>query len=735
MLISSRSYITVAVIVTLLVVQAMVHLALSAPRLDVAFKPGAAPAATGLVIASVREDGPNAGRLREGDEVIAFLAAGREIPADASLLIEEPDTLLDYQTYNNFMQQQSALFTALNGDGLAIRLANGTQVELATRASTLRDLPFLFWFQLFVGAAGVLTAAIVLALGKRSLATTLYALTGLGYLIFAPAAAVYSTRELALSGELIRALSIANHFGALFFTASLTALMWVYPKLLGRHFVVFASYFAALCCWLLDTFQVMETPMLFHLGVLGIFSVSLIFSGAQWLRTRGSPADRAALRWFLLSIYLATGLFSGTIIVPAAFNLPMPASQGVMFGAFLIMYWGLALGVARYRLFRLEEWWYAIWAWFLSGVAVLLLDFMLIGFLGMTGSMALALSVAVVGWLYFPVRQWLWEGLGHSPRRRMQDWLPAALPVLIQRPEGDGSERELAARWPALLTTVFSPLSTETGSHSANKTPQILEEGLALRVPPALDGDAPILLRHADGGRRLFTRRDIDTLNALRGLFDLSRDSLRAHELGASTERSRIARDIHDDLGAKLLGLLYRSREEDQHYVRDAIACTRELVGTLSLAPVALPVAIARWREDLRERLDSAAVSLDFSVEGSADGISLSARQYANLTRILREAATNALKHAGAHTIKVRIRVTDCVEITLNDDGCGMAIDAADKSGRGMEIMKARAAELGGEVHWQTAAGTGCAVTIAMPLSPGSSTLASASDKTRELPT
>ena len=72
--------------------------------------------------------------------------------------------------------------------------------------------------------AGVMTAAIVLALGKKSHATLLYALTGLGYLIFAPAAAVYSTRELALEGAVFRALSIVNHFGALFFTASLTAL-------------------------------------------------------------------------------------------------------------------------------------------------------------------------------------------------------------------------------------------------------------------------------------------------------------------------------------------------------------------------------------------------------------------------------------------------------------------------------------------------------------------------------
>lgn len=712
---SSRSTIALAALLTLLVSLAMASLALSLPRLDIRFTVDNPENPAGLRVAEIR--GENAHRLEEGALIAAFHAGGQRITASPALIVEEPDTLPTYADYRQFMQEQKWLADAIGIQQLEVELADGQRILLSAREAKLSDLPFLFWFQIFVGAAGVLTGCIVLALGEKNRATLLYALTGFGYLIFAPAAAVYSTRELALDADIFRALSMANHFGALFFTASLTALLWHYPRSLGRFPAATVCYLAALAIWLTDTLQLTTTTMPFHLGVLGIFLLSFVFSGGQWLRTRGRPADRAALRWFLLSIYLATGLFAGTIIIPAAFKLPMPAPQGVMFGAFLIMYWGLALGVVRYRLFKLEEWWYSIWSWFLSGVAVVLLDFMLIGLLHLDQGVALSLAVALVGWLYFPVRQWLWSRLGRAPVRRMQDWLPAALPLLIQMPEGDERERRLQERWPELLSTVFAPLSVERDC--AGQAPAIAEEGLALRVPDVRTGSAPLLLRHADGGARLFTPQDLATLAALRRLFDLALDLLHAHEAGAGAERERIARDIHDDLGAKLLSLLYRSKEEDQALVREAIVCTRELVNTLNLTAVSLPLAVSRWRTEMRERLEPVNIALGWESTGDADSVVLNARQNANLTRVLREAVTNAIKHASPEKLQIKLCVENTgLELRVRDNGRGQASTAFDQGGRGAAIMRARTAEVGGTVEWlfHESGRAGCEVIVRMPL-------------------
>lgn len=712
---SSRSTIALAALLTLLVSLAMASLALSLPRLDIRFAATGDEKIAGLLVTEI--SGENAHRLAADALVTAFHAQGQRISATPALIVEEPDTLPAYTDYRQFMQEQKLLADALGKQQLEVELADGQRIALATRSARISDLPFLFWFQIFVGAAGVLTGAIVLALGEKNRATLLYALTGFGYLIFAPSAAVYSTRELALDAEVFRTLSLANHFGALFFTASLTALLWHYPRSLGRFPAAALCYLVALAIWLTDTLQLTATPMIFHLGVLGIFLLSFVFAGGQWLRTRGAPADRAALRWFLLSIYLATGLFAGTIIIPAAFNLPLPAPQGVMFGAFLIMYWGLALGVVRYRLFKLEEWWYSIWSWFLSGVAVVALDFLLIGLLHLDQGVALSLAVALVGWLYFPVRQWLWARLGRAPVRRMQDWLPAAMPLLIQMPEGEERERRLQERWPELLATVFAPLSVE--KNAAGLAPAIVEDGLALRVPDVRAGSAPLLLRHADGGVRLFTRQDLATLAALRRLFDLSLDLLHAHEAGAGAERERIARDIHDDLGAKLLSLLYRSKEEDQPLVREAIVCTRELVNTLNLTAVSLPLAISRWRTEMRERLEPVNILLGWESTRDADNVVLNARQNANLTRVLREAVTNAIKHAEPEKLQIRLRVeNEELELRLRDNGRGMASTAFDQGGRGAAIMRARSEEVGGSVEWvfHDEGRGGCEVIVRMPL-------------------
>ena len=85
--------------------------------------------------------------------------------------------------------------------------------------------------------------------------------------------------------------------------------------------VVAACFTASMTFWLLDSFQI-NGFFFNHLGILLIFSLSFVFAFMQWRQTRDYPADRAALRWFLMTIYLGTGLFAGLIIIPAAIGLP-----------------------------------------------------------------------------------------------------------------------------------------------------------------------------------------------------------------------------------------------------------------------------------------------------------------------------------------------------------------------------------------------------------------------------
>lgn len=706
---SPRSLLGLSVALTLAVAALAIALALQVPRTGWQL---AAPADDrgGLVVARA---GSLEGPALRGDRVLAFDAGGTRIPATPDLLVEDPDGLATFDDYNRFMADQRALARALADGRLALLTEDGRRTPLAPIPRTLADLPLLFWLQVLFGVGGMLTGSLVLAGRPADTATRLYALTGLGFLVFAPAAAVYSTRELVLDGDLFRPLSLANHFGALLFTASLTSLLWTYPVRLRGAPVVALCYLAALAAWLADVVQLGDSNTLSPLTVLTIFAFSFVFAGLQWWKTRNAPAERAALRWFLLAIYLATGLFAAVILVPNALGVPPPASQGVMFGAFLIMYWGLALGIIRYRLFQLERWWRAIWGWFIGGIAVVLVDILLISTLSLSDALALSLAVAIVGWLYFPARQWLWSRFTAPRARPLSQWLPDVLPMLIGPAGGGSHEEQIRARWPDALSSVFRPLSLDSQPGAIARA-TIGEDGLVMAVPDVRHSQQHLLLRHAGSGERLFTRDDLDALASLQELFELALERLRARDAGARLERERIRRDIHDDIGARLLTLLHRSPPENQPLVREAIDDLRVLVRSLEFDALPLGEALDGWQAEARKRCEHAGVALDWHHEGLRDDTLLGARQIANLTRVVREGISNALRHARPTRIEVRAKqdARGILSIRLHNDG-QVAPLAQWPEGRGRQILRNRLAEIGGSATWDT--GNGCTLVIEVP--------------------
>ncbi|MFP5383715.1 MAG: sensor histidine kinase [Gammaproteobacteria bacterium] len=708
MILSPRTLTAGSVTLTLAVCTLVIALALNVPVTG-----------TRLAVLPERVDALGVGAsttkgLAAGDVVTAFVAGNERIPAAPVLLVEDPDAIETFADYNTFMAQQRWLAQSLAQGVLKVEHEDGRQVALLARERTFADLPAMFWLQLLFGVGGMLTGALVMAGRPADNATRLYALTGLGFLVFAPAAAVYSTRELILDGDIFRLLSLANHFGALLFTASLTALLWTYPVRLRGVPMVAVCYVAAAAAWACDIAQVGDSNTLSPITVLAIFLMSFVFAGMQWFKTRKSPAERAALRWFLLSIYLATGLFAGVILVPNAIGVPPPASQGVMFGAFLIMYWGLALGVVRYRLFDLAQWWRAIWWWFLGGLSVVVVDVLLVSTLALSEAVALTLAVAIVGWIYFPLRQWIWSRFGVQRDRNLGEWLPDVLPLLMESRTGSSSEEAIRGCWPHALDAVFRPLATEAVTGNLAEA-GIREDGLALAVPDMHGGDSFFLLRHAAQGDRLFTRRDIATIASLRELFELSIDSLRARDAGARVERERIRRDIHDDLGAKLLTLLHTTPEECQPLVREALDDLRSLVRALEQGEVRLCDAVDGWQAEARRRCSDASVALQWQSPDIPELLSLGARAHANLTRVLREAVSNALRHAQPSTLRIGVGLTSTM-LSLEVANNGKILSLPEWStGRGRQIMQGRISELGGSVRWQVDEGE-CRLLVAIPL-------------------
>lgn len=678
---SLRVRILFGFMLTLLLVLGSIYLALSLPHTGLAFS----------------TDGDHL-LLPDGDDTLrieAFRIDGRLIPAHAHFVIEEPDVLPNYASYNALIADLDALANAALANDLTMVFADGERPVTLTPRS-LGHLPALFWLQVICGGAAMVICVLVWAARPRELTVRLFAATGIGYMLSSLAAAIYSTREMMIASELFLSLSWLNHIGALLFAASLTGLFWNMPLRLAGHWLLWVVYGTCAALIAANLLQWYHAPTMLYASILVLFIPGIIGSILQWLRTRTRPADRAALRWLLLSIYAGTLFYTFLMIIPILLGIPAPASQGLLLTTFLLMYAGIALGVTRYRLFQLERWWFHIWSWFLSGVAIIVLDLLLVSMLTLSGPVTLGIAVAVVGWLYFPLRQWVWARWVLKRTGPLDEWLDKALPHLVAARE----ERQLVPALQRTLGAVLEPLETRVRPGLIH-TVAVQENGAALTLPVP-GRDQHLILRHAGEGRRLFTPWDARTVERILALYTLVQETIRAETTGARGERERIRRDIHDDLGAKLLTLLHRSDRDQQGLVREAIQDLRDLLGTLETEAVPLEAAAAQWQSECSGRCQDATVTLNWQQQLPSECPDVPPRTFLHLTRVLREALSNALRHAQPEQLSVTLTLSagNVLEVAVENDG---QLPPAEgwHPGRGCQIMRQRVEGLTGNVSWQ----------------------------------
>ncbi|MCE9657596.1 MAG: sensor histidine kinase [Burkholderiales bacterium] len=181
-------------------------------------------------------------------------------------------------------------------------------------------------------------------------------------------------------------------------------------------------------------------------------------------------------------------------------------------------------------------------------------------------------------------------------------------------------------------------------------------------------------------------------------------------------ERRRIASDLHDDLGAKLLTIVHTSDSARiPQLAREALDEMRLSVRGLAGKPVRLDEALADWRAEVMTRLQQAAVEARWANPQEALEQTLSARVFMQVTRILREAISNVIKHSSATVCEVRCRVVGkTLEVRVRDDGRGITADL--QRGQGMTTMKRRAKQIEGQCLVESRAGFGVVISLTVPL-------------------
>ena len=216
----------------------------------------------------------------------------------------------------------------------------------------------------------------------------------------------------------------------------------------------------------------------------------------------------------------------------------------------------------------------------------------------------------------------------------------------------------------------------------------------------------------------------------------LDREREQGARAAVEAERARIARELHDVVAHAISVIVVQARggrrsvrtdpdEADEAFDaiettgRDALGEMRRLLGMLreSDEEVALgPRPSLRHLDALVQRVSDAGLSVELSTEGEpanvTPGLDLAA------CRIVQEALTNTLKHAGPATARVVVRYhPDHLDLEIADTGAGTT--GRNNGGHGLIGMRERASLYGGSIEVGYEKGGGFAVRAKLPLEPG----------------
>jgi signal transduction histidine kinase len=209
----------------------------------------------------------------------------------------------------------------------------------------------------------------------------------------------------------------------------------------------------------------------------------------------------------------------------------------------------------------------------------------------------------------------------------------------------------------------------------------------------------------------------------------------RARELSVIEERNRLARDLHDSVVQKLFGIVLTAQsaatlldrsadgartevERLQALAQEAIAELRSLVFQLRPAAIeteGLAAALAK-HVDVLERVHR----LPIAFEQTGDP-RLRPGVDEELFKVAQEALHNALRHAQARQVRVRLdERPDAVALSVADDGRGFDPDAPALRSRslGLTSMEERAHGLGGTLRIVSAPGAGTTIDLELQLDP-----------------
>jgi signal transduction histidine kinase len=642
---------------------------------------------------------------------LLIAADGRTTMLDTLLLPRSARWLVRDADRERQAAQQDALADALAAGPLRLVLDDGQIVNLEARPHGAMALGAMFWLAVTLALLLYLVTMVVV-LVRPDTRNTLYALMALaqvGNLLFLGAESIpalglprgfmrwnhdlRSAFDLATAAALVHATGI--HPRRLPGSRARAISVWMVAAMLG----------GALLSGRLGNAWWWTQATMIACGVLAVVQLG-------WAQ-RADPHPLAAVMRRFCALIVGTLLLL-TLSIAAVGPQTGIQGQAVAIGAAVWIVFISAMLLMLPFLARTHELMreFALLAGVSTVATSLDLLFVAVFSLGNFASLTLALFLSLG--IYAGLRQWLLNQMMSRERittERLFEHLFRIARELQISPQSIGEQLT------QLLREMFEPLEASLVARQCSRS-RVIGDGASLMVPlPRLTPDAApavVVLGFAQRGRRMFNADDarladqvVDQL--LRAVaFD------QAVERGRSEERVRIAQDLHDDIGARLLTLMYQApTREMEDYLRHTLKDLKTLTRGLAASNHRLSHAIVEWKTDIAQRLAAADCECGWVFTFDHD-IELGVVQWSALTRVLRELVSNAIAHAQASRIDIDASLEDgLLTLSVTDNGVGR--DPAGWShGLGLGGVRKRVKQLGGSVEWREngASGISCRVTI-----------------------
>jgi signal transduction histidine kinase len=195
--------------------------------------------------------------------------------------------------------------------------------------------------------------------------------------------------------------------------------------------------------------------------------------------------------------------------------------------------------------------------------------------------------------------------------------------------------------------------------------------------------------------------------------------------------RTRIATDLHDDIGANLTRISILSEVAKQQngagpvgqmlssiadIARESVASMSDIVWAINPERDNLLDLTRRMRRLAEEVFTARDIRLRFTAPETAQELKLDVHLRRDLYLIFKEAVNNAARHSGCTRAEIELRVEEAqIHLTVSDDGRGFD-PALASEGNGLHSMHNRAAALGGQLEVESGAGNGSRVRLRVPL-------------------